>query len=59
MPDQPIDLTIIYTEGDLVKLEFWRGDERLLWVDLTRDKARDWAAKLSGAADTYSAAGIE
>jgi hypothetical protein len=51
--DEPIDLIVTYTEADLVKLEFFKGPERVLWVDLTREKASDWAAKIQKAAESY------
>lgn len=44
-----IDLRIIEGEGDLVRLEFFRGEERLLWINLTRKQALDWGIKISAA----------
>lgn len=51
--DEPVDMIVTYTETDLVKLEFFQGAYRVLWIDLPRDKARDWASKIQNAAATY------
>lgn len=50
---EKIDMTVTYTESDLVRLEFFQGAERVLWVDLSRKQARDWASKIQNAAATY------
>lgn len=47
MPEAaPIRMRITYTDGDLIQLEFFRDEKRLLWIDLTREQARDWATKV-------------
>lgn len=51
--NEQIDMIVTYTESDLVKLEFFQGAEQVLWVNLTREKARDWASKIQNAAATY------
>jgi hypothetical protein len=53
--DEPINLKIVVTDEktDLVKLEFMQGGKLVFWIDLTRERAKDWASKLDYAADMY------
>jgi hypothetical protein len=48
-----INMKVTYTDGDLVKLEFFQDNKRVLWVDLTRAQAADWGAKITSAAETW------
>lgn len=53
MENDAVDMVATYTDADLVKLEFFQGGRRVLWIDLTREKAADWAGKIATASGTY------
>jgi len=48
-----IDLTAIFTETDLVRLEFSRAGKLLLFVNMDRQKAMEWASAIAKAACSH------